>query len=180
MARRLKVFRTAIGFHDALVAAPSRKAALEAWGSSGDLFAQGLAEEVGDPGLVALACASPGEVVRVSRGSAAEQIAAVGEAVEPAAGRRSGRTVAPSKTAKRAPRPSRDRVEKAEAALAAVEERLAAERERLRVEAEAVEERRRVLEAEARAERERLEAAVEGELERYRAALAAWSLASER
>ena len=35
MARtgRLKVFRTSIGFHDAYVAAPSRKAALEAWGA---------------------------------------------------------------------------------------------------------------------------------------------------
>lgn len=33
MAKRpLKVFRTAIGFHDAYVAATSRKAALEAWG----------------------------------------------------------------------------------------------------------------------------------------------------
>jgi hypothetical protein len=30
MPRKLKVFRTPIGFHDAYVAAPSRKAALEA------------------------------------------------------------------------------------------------------------------------------------------------------
>ena len=41
--RRLKVFRTAIGFHDAYVAAPSRKAALEAWGTDKDLFARGVA-----------------------------------------------------------------------------------------------------------------------------------------
>lgn len=30
--RKLKVYRTPIGFHDAYVAAPSQKAALEAWG----------------------------------------------------------------------------------------------------------------------------------------------------
>ena len=33
MARALKTFRTAIGFHDAYGAAPSRKAALKAWGA---------------------------------------------------------------------------------------------------------------------------------------------------
>ena len=38
-ARKLQVFRTAIGFDDALVAAPSRKAALTAWGAEKDLFA---------------------------------------------------------------------------------------------------------------------------------------------
>jgi hypothetical protein len=40
MARsaRLKVFRTPIGFHDAYIAAPSQKAALEAWGSDKDIF----------------------------------------------------------------------------------------------------------------------------------------------
>jgi hypothetical protein len=41
MARKLKVFCTAIGFHDAYVAAPSMKAALEAWGADVSLFAAG-------------------------------------------------------------------------------------------------------------------------------------------
>lgn len=45
-ARKLKVFRTSIGFHDAYVSAPSRKAALEAWGAGKDLFAIGSAELV--------------------------------------------------------------------------------------------------------------------------------------
>ena len=35
---KLKVFRTAIGFHDAYVASPSRAAALRAWGADTDLF----------------------------------------------------------------------------------------------------------------------------------------------
>ena len=74
------MFRTAIGFHDALVAAPSRKAALEAWGADANIFAQGLAEEVTDPELMKLALARPGEVVRVARGTAAEHVKALGEA----------------------------------------------------------------------------------------------------
>jgi hypothetical protein len=43
-ASKLKVYRTAAGFHDAYVAAPSQKAALAAWGSDHDLFARGGAE----------------------------------------------------------------------------------------------------------------------------------------
>ena len=45
MTRKLKVFRTPIGFHDAYVAAPSQKAALQAWGTDTDLFARGVALE---------------------------------------------------------------------------------------------------------------------------------------
>ena len=67
MPRKLKVFRTPIGFHDAYVAAPSRKAALEAWGAGGNLFARGTAEEVTDPKLTAEPLRHPGEVIRVSR-----------------------------------------------------------------------------------------------------------------
>jgi predicted nucleic acid-binding Zn-ribbon protein len=44
--QKLKVFRTPIGFHDAYVAAPSQKAALEAWGADSNIFAQGIAEQV--------------------------------------------------------------------------------------------------------------------------------------
>ena len=49
MARALKVFRTPIGFHDAYVAAPSQKAALEAWGVRQDLFKEGQAAVADDP-----------------------------------------------------------------------------------------------------------------------------------
>lgn len=63
-SRRLKVFRTPIGFHDAYVAAPSQKAALAAWGADSNLFAQGIAEQVTDPELMAGALERPGEVVR--------------------------------------------------------------------------------------------------------------------
>ncbi len=68
MARKLKVFRTIAGFHDAYVAAPSRAAALRAWGATTDLFAMDAAEEVTDPELMKEALADPGVVTRKSRG----------------------------------------------------------------------------------------------------------------
>jgi hypothetical protein len=75
--QKLKVFRTSIGFHDAYVAAPSRKAALAAWGASTDLFARGLAEVVTEPSLTKAPLATPGEVVKVSRGTKAQQLRAI-------------------------------------------------------------------------------------------------------
>lgn len=76
-AQKLKVYRTAAGFNDAYVAAPSQKAALAAWGSEKDLFARGVAEIVTDPALTAEPLASPGVVVKQSRGTTAEQISAM-------------------------------------------------------------------------------------------------------
>jgi hypothetical protein len=73
--QKLKVFRTPIGFHDAYVAAPSRKAALEAWGADSNIFAQGIAEEVSDPRLMEEPLANPGKVIRRARGSADEHFA---------------------------------------------------------------------------------------------------------
>ena len=73
--QKLKVFRTPIGFHDAYVAAPSRKAALEAWGADSNIFAQGIAEEVTDPKLMEEPLADPGTVIRRVRGSADEHFA---------------------------------------------------------------------------------------------------------
>ena len=76
-ARKLKVYRTPIGFHDAYVAAPSQKAALKAWGSDANLFARGVAEQVTDPALMKEALAKPGTIIRTLRGTAKEQLAAL-------------------------------------------------------------------------------------------------------
>src|SRR3990170_1546630 len=78
MPRKLKVFRTATGFHDAYVAAPSRKAALAAWGADADLFARGVAEQVTEPKLTAGPLERPGEVIKVSRGDLSAQLKALG------------------------------------------------------------------------------------------------------
>jgi hypothetical protein len=74
---RLKVYSTPIGFHDALVAAPNQKAALEAWGAGTNLFSQGAAHVVTDPKLVKEPLEKPGRVIKVPRGSTREHLAAL-------------------------------------------------------------------------------------------------------
>src|SRR5215469_14621159 len=72
MAPRLKVFRTHLGFYDVIVAAPSQKAALEAWGAGSNLFAHGFASVVTDPGLAKAALSKPGVVLKRQFGSEGE------------------------------------------------------------------------------------------------------------
>ncbi|HWH22927.1 MAG TPA: hypothetical protein VNT25_06555 [Allosphingosinicella sp.] len=116
---KLKVYRTPIGFHDAYVAAPSKKAAMEAWGSGKDLFTRGEAEEVTEPELTAEPLASPGQVIKRLRATAEEQVAALGET--------KSKSIKPPRKAepkqKRPPRPSREALDEAEAALVKAEER---------------------------------------------------------
>lgn len=64
MARKLKTFTTSAGFFDLAVAAPSMKAALEAWGSQRNLFHDGFAKESSDPAIVEATMAKPGVVLR--------------------------------------------------------------------------------------------------------------------
>lgn len=70
-AGRLKVFQARLGFFDAVIAAPSQKAALEAWGVSQDLFHEGLAALAREAGAVEAALARPGVVLRRAAGSRA-------------------------------------------------------------------------------------------------------------
>jgi hypothetical protein len=69
MARKLKVFQTSLGFYDEARAAPSMKAALEAWGANSNLFHQGMAKECNDPDIVAAAISKPGIILRRPVGS---------------------------------------------------------------------------------------------------------------
>lgn len=138
-ATKLKVYRTVAGFHDAYVAAPSQKAALEAWGSDRDLFARGIAEQVTDPALTAEPLAAPGTVVKRSRGTTAEQIAALPDpqpdtperdaptgkvrAKPPSPGSAKAKSKSPPKPPPRAkpdPKPSGTALDAAEETLAAV------------------------------------------------------------
>lgn len=123
--RKLKVFRTAIGFHDAYVAAPSRNAALAAWGSDADLFARGVAEEVTGPELMAAALARPGEVVRRSRGTTDEYFAALPRTQPRKAAPAAGPTPTAPEPDKAKPRPppSRTKLDAAEAAIDAADAR---------------------------------------------------------
>ena len=182
---RLKVYRTAMGFHDAYVAAPSQKAALEAWGVDKNLFARGAAEVVTDPALTKEPLAHPGKVVRKSRGSLAEQLRALGPAKRPA--RKASRSEPPERQRRRPavnrerprkpppPPPNGRAIEEAEGALPA--DKATAEREtaafRRREQALARERERLVKSQRARAER--LKRKLERAQESYRAAFERWS-----
>jgi hypothetical protein len=69
MARKLKTYQTSLGFFDLAIAAPSMKAALEAWQADSNLFHQGAAKESDDPDVIAAAMAKPGVVLRRPVGS---------------------------------------------------------------------------------------------------------------
>lgn len=176
MARKLKVFSAQMGFVRAVVAAPSRKAALEAWGVRDDLFARGTAEEVTDPALVEEALASPGEVLQKPIASGAELISA---AETKKAGRSAAEPTAPKSpasktTAKPRPPPARDALDAAEAALKDAE---AARRKALaEVEAEqaALDARREALEARLRKSVEALAKTRDREKAAYDKAFKTW------
>lgn len=157
--RQAQVYRAAMGFHDVYVAAPSRKAALEAWGSEHDLFSRGIAEVVIDPELTERPLAQPGVVVKRLRGSAAEQIAALPSDTSP--------TKAVSRSAPKPPKhkatppPSRSEVEKAEQALAAAEARHSSAAEALGYEEAQLQRKRRDLEKAQAAEIQKLRRSLE-------------------
>ncbi|PBB24006.1 MULTISPECIES: cell envelope biogenesis protein TolA [unclassified Mesorhizobium] len=69
MPRKLKVFQTSQGFYDLAIAAPSMKAALEAWGSGINLFHLGFATVSDDPKVIAAAMKKPGVVLRRTLGT---------------------------------------------------------------------------------------------------------------
>jgi hypothetical protein len=69
MAGRLKTYQTSLGFFDQAIAAPSMKAALEAWGADSNLFHQGAARQSDDPDVIAATMAAPGVVLKRPVGS---------------------------------------------------------------------------------------------------------------
>jgi len=125
VAARLKVYRTAIGFHQVVVAAPNQGAALKAWDVADNLFANGTAEVTDDTDAVEAALASPGVVLRRPVGKQQPWMAVGTSADLPdvprikspkASAKPSGTATKPTKTAK--PKPaSRAPVDRAEAAL---------------------------------------------------------------
>jgi colicin import membrane protein len=71
MPRKLKTYQTSLGFYDLAIAAPSMKAALEAWGADSNLFHQGVATESEDSDVIAATMAAPGVVLKRPVGSSA-------------------------------------------------------------------------------------------------------------
>ena len=189
---KLKVFRTPIGFHDAYIAAPSQKAALEAWGSDKDLFSSGAAERIDDPELMREPLANPGKVIRKLRGTMAEHMAALPKD-SPAPRRKAAPSedsedAAPTRKAKRTakpapkpkpppkpkPRPDRAALTRAEAERSDAEVRHEDQRAVLAKRQAELDLDRRKLEAAQAKERDRLDQKVDAAREKYDRAMQAW------
>jgi hypothetical protein len=69
MAKKLKTYETSLGFFDLAIAAPSMKAALEAWGADSNLFHQGVAKQSEDPDVIEATMSAPGVVLKRPVGS---------------------------------------------------------------------------------------------------------------
>ena len=156
---RLKVFCATSGFHDSIVAAPSRPAALKAWGARTDLFSMGVARQVTDPKIVKRALARPGEVIRLSRSS--------GEQDAPAPKK---------KAAKKSPAgpPSRARLAGAEKRLEELESKQAKEHDAIEHQLTALARKRDQLDKRHGNARRAAEEKVEEARDAYQAALDDW------
>lgn len=177
-ATKLKVFRTPIGFHDAYVAAPSQKAAVEAWGSDRDVFRRGEAEQVTDPALTKEPLAKPGEVIKKLRGTAEEQLAAL-PPNRPRKPRPAKEEPQPSPAKaeprpKPVPKPSRAALDKAAKAVDAAKAKHEANLAELAKREAALARERAKLEQAMAAELKRLGARRDREAEIYEAALEEW------
>ena len=171
---KLKVFRTPIGFHDAYIAAPSQKAALEAWGADANLFARGVAEVVTDPQLTKEPLANPGEVIRKLRGTAAEHVAALPKAARKAKHKASGVEAEPARRRPKARPPSRRKLTAAEKAVTDMEVRHQAADDELAKRERALAHERQQLDQRHQREARKLRRAVEEAQDRYQAALDEW------
>jgi hypothetical protein len=122
----LKVFQAQFGFYDSVVAASSQVAALRAWGTHQNLFADGQARVTTDAAAVKAALAHPETPLRRAVGSNdGFELKPANLPKIPDAPKRAEKTAspAPSKT-KELPNPPADRskLDAAEAALRAVDE----------------------------------------------------------
>ena len=154
---RLKVFCASSGFHDAVVAAPSKPAALKAWGAKTDLFSMGVAKLVTDPKISKKALERPGEVIRLKRSGKGEEVSV------------------PKRTErKKAKPPSRAKLAAGERKLEQLAQKQDAEREALEREIKKLEQRLDQLEKRHSKARKAAEAKLEDERDAYQAALADW------
>jgi hypothetical protein len=127
-ARKLKVYQAPFGFDESVVAAPNQTAALRAWGSHQNLFAEGVAKVATDAAAIEAALAHPETPLRRAIGSSdafeleAKSLPKVPRAEKPPAEKR------PRKAEVRAP-PDRTALDQLEQALRALEERRRREEE---------------------------------------------------
>lgn len=174
MPRPLKVYRTAVGFRDAYVAAPSKAAALRAWGTEKDLFARGAAEVVTDPALTKAALQAPGDVVYQTRGGLAEQVAALGPLPKASKKSAAPKSAKPAPKRKPSPRPSRADLDAAEAAIAALHAKQERAEAMMRDKERALAKEREDMEQRHAEQRAKLERAADKARKSYQDALQDW------
>jgi hypothetical protein len=162
----MKVFRTMTGFQDAYVAAPSRAAALRAWGATTDLFAMDAAEQVTDPTLTAEPLAKPGEVIKRIRGSDEEHFAAASPTTTA--------KVRATTIRKAKPRPSRTNLEKAQTLLEGAEADRAEEIKAFEEEKAALRKREQAARRAFDAKHSKLDLARQAQADAYDEALTKW------
>jgi len=170
MPRKLKVFCTPIGFHDAYVAAPSQKAALEAWGTDANLFARGMATVATDPTLTKEPLANPGKVIKRARGTAEQHLASLPKTAKVPPSRDTEET----KPAKSLPKPSRRKLEAAEQAIDRAEEKYRRAADAIREREEALRQERHALNAKRDTELATLQRRSEDARADYDRAIAEW------
>ncbi|MCA6119281.1 cell envelope biogenesis protein TolA [Bradyrhizobium sp. WSM 1738] len=145
MARKLKTYQTSLGFYDLAIAAPSMKAALEAWGADSNLFHQGAAKESDDPDVIAATLAAPGIVLKRPVGSSGaykENAALPTDLARDDSSKRAGRRP-PSRKPQEHPKRTTDQAADRKAALAFEKEQERRNRERAKEEAAQIRERER-------------------------------------
>jgi hypothetical protein len=144
MARKLKTYQTSLGFFDLAIAAPSMKAALEAWGADSNLFHQGAAKESKDPDVIAATMAKPGVILRRPVGTD-RPFSEHAELPTDLGGSRPTKAARKSKGPKAKQRSSRpvDKAAERKAALAFEKEQKRRERERASAEAARLKDRER-------------------------------------
>lgn len=176
MPRKLKTYTTSAGFFDLAIAAPSMKAALEAWGAGSNLFHQGFARESTDRDIIAATMAKPGVVLRRPVGTDARfsEDAELPSSLPIGTARRKPEKP-PKGTAKRAAKPVDDKRAR-QAAFEFEEEQRRREREARKEEAARKQERARrnraIAAAEAALEKaERNHKARTGEIDKARATI---------
>jgi hypothetical protein len=145
MTRKLKTYQTSLGFHDLAIAAPSMKAALEAWGADSNLFHQGAAKQSDDPDVIAATMAAPGIVLKRPVGSSGT-FKVIAELPTDLAGDDNSKKVgrkSPSRKPQKHPKRTTDHAADRKAALAFEKEQERRDRERAKEEAARSKERER-------------------------------------
>jgi hypothetical protein len=143
--RKLKVFQAQFGFYDTVVAAPSRAAALRAWGTRQDLFANGEATVTTDEAAIAAAIAHPEIPLRRAVGSTdafvlePTSLPRVPDAPKNAATKPVAK---PKPPAPAKPSADRSKLDAAETALRSLDERRKTEEAAFRLEEDELEARR--------------------------------------